>query len=304
MSQWNIKGRTDDAVILATLEWTKSMSPIVGIMADTKVGKTTWLSKLFAPVQVQVEHEGRIGYVKKTCTSYKPTLYIDADAGEATIGHLIDDENRVDHLAFDGHPDTICKWVTERLREAESAQCGAIVIEVVNAVFELELARARAANPSEKELFKLAKEPSGELRAIFSQIRRLKLVRKANGIGVPIFVSLNVKGVQVGKAPNTSTKLVPNMSDNLRRHFVAAADALVELTRVPQNNTTNLIAWDPDPNPTHAIRGPSGSSSETLARLVNENNLDPVGLLALWADFKNRNTPKRLQPKSAQESQA
>lgn len=287
MSQWNTKGRRDPEAIECMQQWVKRYSPLVGLYADTKVGKTTWLAKLFGRAPI-VDVDGKSKLV--TSTSFTPTLFIDADAGSATLGDIIEDGARVDYRKFDAHPDNIHKWALQQLADAEKVDCQAIVFEGVNAIYELALASAAMRNPSATS-FDLAREASPALRTLFAAMRRLKLARGFDGRGVPFFVTHNVKGKQEGSGSTATTVLVPNMSDNLRRRFTEAADALIELTRV--GDRTTLIGYDNNANPRHSIRGPSGPTCPDIGRLIAEPNLDPVGFLALWADHSTKSMPKR-----------
>lgn len=289
MSNWNTLIRLDPVIIEQTKNWSRDICPMIGLFADTKVGKTTWFGKLFSPTATPCP-DGKTRM--KAAKLFGPTLYIEVDGGEAAIGNSINDPSLVILRRFDKHPREIRKWVAERLAEAETIQCGAIVIEVVNAVYELELAAARKSNPTGTS-FDIARVASPYVRDMFAGFRALKMARRADGVGVPIFVSLNVKGKQEGKGDDEKTVLSPNMSDNLRRRFTESADAMLELTRTIDR--TMLIGHDTNTNPRHSIRGPSGSTCEKLATLIAEVNLDPAGMLALWADHTVRNMPKRPQ---------
>ncbi len=286
MSAWNNLIRVDQATIEATEAWVRRTAPIIGVYADSKVGKTTWLSKLFGPAIVS--RDGKQYNVPARL--FAPTFYIDADRGSATIGDLAYDPRFVTLRDFDAHPDKIVEWVGKCLQEAEKAQCGAIVIECVNAVYELELGRAQQANPT-RTSFEWARDASPTIRGMFANFRRLKMARTASGTGVPVFISLNVKGQQQGTGAAAHEVLVPNMSPNLRRRFTEATDALIEITR--SGSQTRLIAFDSEPNPRHAIRGPTGGACPDLARAIGETNLDPAGMLACWSDHSAKNMPKR-----------
>jgi hypothetical protein len=287
MSQWNTTGRRDAATVECMQQWVRRYSPLVGLYADTKVGKTTWLAKLFGRAPI-IDVDGKSKLV--TSSSFTPTLFIDADAGAAALGDIIEEASRVDYRKFDAHPDAIQKWALQQLVDAEKADCQAIVFEGVNAIYELALASAAMRNPSATS-FDLAREASPVLRTLFAVMRRLKLARGSAGRGVPIFVTLNVKSVQEGSGATATKVLIPNMSDNLRRHFTAGADALIELTRA--GDRTTLLGYDANPSPRHSIRGPSGPTCPDLGRLIAETNLDPIGLLALWADHSTKSMPKK-----------
>jgi len=294
VSTWNDKIRTDPATKAITQEWTSRSAPMVALFADTKVGKSTWLSKLFTPVATLVpDASGKTSTKMRTAGMFCPTLYIDADAGALTMGDIAYNEKHVLLRSFDEHPSKVLQWFGKRIDEAETVKCGAIVVECVNAIYELELGKAYRANP-EGTPRDWAAEIGGSMRALFSSLRGLKAARNANGIGVPIFVSLNVKSQREGKGKDAPTWYVPNMSDGLRRHVTAGVDAMLELTRV--GDRTILIASDTHVPPRHSIRGPSGNAVMTgtkLPALVGATNLDPAGLLACWADFCVKNAPRR-----------
>ena len=294
MSTWNDKIRTDPATKATTQEWLSRSAPVVGLYADTKIGKSTWVSKLFTPVATIVpDASGKTSTKMRTAGMFCPTLYIDADAGALTMGDIAYNEKHVLLRSFDKHPSKVLQWIAERIDEAETVKCNAIVIECVNAIYELELGRAFRDKP-DKTAPDWAAAIGGSIRAMFSAIRGLKLARNANGIGVPIFVTLNVKSQREGKGQDATTSFVPNMSPGLRSHFTATADAMLELTRV--GDRTILIASDTHVPPRHSIRGPSGNAVMTgtrLPALVGATNLDPAGLLACWADFCVKNAPRR-----------
>jgi hypothetical protein len=287
MSQWNTTGRRDPATVECMQQWVRRYSPLVGLFADTKVGKTTWLAKLFGRAPI-VDVDGKSKLV--TSTTFAPTLFIDADAGAAALGDIIEEASRVDYRKFDAHPDQIQKWALQQLVDAEKADCQAIVFEGVNAIYELALASAAMRNPSATS-FEHAREASPVLRTLFAAMKRLKLARISVNRGIPIFVTLNVKGKQEGSGATATTVLIPNMSDNLRRRFIESADAILELTRVGDNTT--LLGYDANPSPRHSIRGPSGPACPNLGRLIAETNLDPIGLMALWADHSTKSMPKK-----------
>jgi hypothetical protein len=279
MSQWNTTGRRDPATVECMQQWVRRYSPLVGLFADTKVGKTTWLAKLFGRAPI-VDVDGKSKLV--TSTTFAPTLFIDADAGAAALGDIIEEASRVDYRKFDAHP--------QQLVDAEKADCQAIVFEGVNAIYELALASAAMRNPSATS-FEHAREASPVLRTLFAAMKRLKLARISVNRGIPIFVTLNVKGKQEGSGATATTVLIPNMSDNLRRRFIESADAILELTRVGDNTT--LLGYDANPSPRHSIRGPSGPACPNLGRLIADPNLDPIGLMALWSDHSTKSMPKR-----------
>lgn len=280
MSAWNDVARKDAGSKALTKQWIADYAPLTYVYADTKVGKTTWVGKLM------------------TSGAYTPTLWIDVDSGSATVSHLVDDERRCHYWECDTHPDKARAWLINKLVAAEHHDCNAIVIEGLNFLYENMLAKEQRDSPSQEDPFQLAKVPSGHMRGLLAQIRNLKQARKANGKAVPIFVTLNCKMEVVGKGEAAQRYLVPNMSDGLRRRVGEGADALLELTRT--GDRTMLTAYDSSANPRHAIRGPTGASNESLAKLVGEQNLDPVGFLARWADFVHRNIPQ-AKPRQTRE---
>ena len=288
---WSTRIRYDKAVQAQTLAWTKQTSPTVFVFAPSKTGKSTWISKVVAPLAVQ-SPEGKWSRSSAAAGLFGPVLYIDADGGSTTLGDLALDERYVKLRQPTQDPEALFAWLVAEVDKAITEPCGAIVIEAVNALYEIELGRAQRANPSAKP-FDLAREPSSKVRGLFSLIRLLKEKRKFLGTGVPLFVSLNAKPAQEGDGKNTIHYYIPNMSKGLVEHCLASADALIELKR--QGPNTSLRAKPTPQSPFLSIRCQTGPGIPDLAQLVSEENLDPAALLALWADHSIRYAPKRPQ---------
>ena len=307
MSHWNHKIRTNAECKDVTDAWVKRTCPTIAIVSDTGVGKSTWLSKLGPSTingKVTVKNDkGEDVKVDKTIRKspgiFDPILLIDADLGDGVFGDMVNDESYVHYRRFDAQPERISQWLVEQLIEARTTDCKAVIIEGTNALYELTLAAEMSKSPNATP-FEWGRAGAGIMRGFFAYIRSLKLARAADGRGVPIFVALNMKGMEVKGADNKPyTQLVPNMSNNLRRHLLAAVDAQLELTRV--GDRTNLNAFDPSPLPTRKIRSVTGATCDNLVRLVAEDNLDPAGLLGVWAHHSRDNAPKKPVIKPATE---
>lgn len=290
MSAWNHEIRKSAECKAVTDAWVKRTCPTIAIVSDTGVGKSTWMSKLGVTTLTGTK-DGKPVSVRKSAGIFDPMLLIDADLGDGVYGDMVCDERYVVLRRFDAQPERISQWLVEQLIEARTTDCKSVVIEGTNALYELTIAAEQQRNP-DKTPYEWANKGAGIMRAFFAGIRALKLARASEGRGIPIFVSLNMKGEEIkGSDGKPITQLVPNMSKNLRRRLLEAVDAQLELTRI--GDRTNLNAYDPSPLPTRKIRSVTGASCENLATLVAENNLDPAGLLALWAHHSRDNAPRK-----------
>lgn len=291
MSAWNHKIRTNAECKAVTAAWVKGYCPLIAIVSDTGVGKSTWLSKLGLSDIVGKGKDGSPIVVRKSPGIFDPILLIDADLGDGAYGDVVQDDRYVEYRRFDGQPERVSQWLAEQLNEARATKCGSVIIEGTNALYELTLAAEYTKNPS-GTAYEWARAGAGIIRAFFAGIRALKMARNSDNRGIPIFVALNMKGTEVkGGDGKPYTQLVPNMSNNLRRHLLAAVDAQLELTRVGDRTTLN--AFDPSPLPTRKIRAVTGATCENLVRQVAEDNLDPAGLLAVWAHHSRDNAPRK-----------
>ena len=245
-------------------QWLAKKSPLVYLYGHTGAGKTYALGTLLGHV---LEDGSR---------PYAPVLYIDVDGGSETVGDLAENEDLCTLVEYDGRYGQELAWTFDKLKKAEAAKCGAIIIEGPSAIFSAMVTPEMRAivNSAKGEAWQAHNEPSRKINTLWEAIKELKVNRNHAGLGVPIFVTLNCRQLSTDTKPPTKY-FVPDFSENVTGKAMRTADAFIEIRR---GSSSKMLCLHDTNNSFRKLRRP------TVALAVQSAwDLTLPGMLALWA---------------------
>lgn len=216
-----------------TQEWLREECPILVVYAPSSTGKTTLIASLFGED-----------------SDYWPALFIDADEGAKTIAEFTKNPEIVDYRSKSKRPQghTVYKWLATTLKEARTSEHKMIVIEGLTRFRDNLVSDFLIDNPDHvgkpRGIMTAYAEPSTLCGALFGGISKIQDVRKRNGTGGPIVVTLNAKFARhEEKGKPTIEYPVPNLSPNLIENLMGRADVFAELQRPPGKKTRLLTQF-------------------------------------------------------------
>jgi len=251
--------------------WYEKRPPIIYFYGPTGVGKTHLIGTL-------LKHRTSDG-----ARPYSKVLYIDGDNGSETVAEAADNEDLCIMRPYDGKYDGKLNWFFDELKNAESTECGAIVVEGFNALFKSMLTPAmrKISKIEGTEAWQAHNDPSQKMDTIFEAVKELSENRKYYKRPVPIFVTLNVRKISKIEGDAKSGKqCVPNFSENRTLAAMGTAQAFIELQR---ESALSMLCRPDSYNKFRKLR-----RSNVASQVEAATNLNLPGLLALWAVEYNK----------------
>ena len=250
----------------ATLKRNRRECPLITLAGNSGQGKTHTAGTVF------------------DCVSYWPVLFIEGDDGASTIAQYIGDERVCIHRNYSLHKrpgEDDFHWLLRELHSAETAKCGAIIIEGLTRQYQAKVNEAMAENPDAEgnERRRLYQPAANRAAAMLGALQKTKRVRRKNGTGIPIIVTANVlpEKTMVGKEEVAWN--MPAMSPKKITNWMELSDIFGEIIRDPHGSLLHV-----DLAPPNVYR--KCRSQGLTALLRNKRNPSIPWILDTWAELE------------------